>query len=139
MRGLLEGRAYRDLRDFAARTYPLEACGVLIGKRGDPLEILEVKACGNIAGERARDHYHLPPEDQLAVEKDARLRGLDVVGYFHSHPDRTAEASSTDAEMSWEDVAYLIVSVQDAKVVDVRGWMRSPGARAFRELDLKAH
>jgi proteasome lid subunit RPN8/RPN11 len=120
----------------ACRSYPHEACGILLGRAGDPSAVLEAHACANVNAERSRDRYLIDPVQQLRIEKDARLRSLDVVGYYHSHPDHPSQASATDLEQSWEQLVYLIVSVKEGRVADRRAWFRPLGAKAFEEAAL---
>lgn len=116
------------------KDYPNEACGVLVGRHsGSDLEVLEAIACGNANTERAADRYLLDPKDQLRVEKDARARGLEVVGYYHSHPDHPSQASATDLAQSWEALLYLILSVQKGQPTSLQGWWRDPGQSGFSE------
>jgi proteasome lid subunit RPN8/RPN11 len=116
--------------------YPHEACGVLLGRAGENAEILEAHACANVNTERAQDRYLIAPLDQLRIEKDARMRALDVVGYYHSHPDHPAAASATDLQLSWEQLVYLIVSVREGRAVDRKAWFRPSGKLAFEEVGL---
>jgi proteasome lid subunit RPN8/RPN11 len=118
------------------QAYPDEACGVLLGRAEAPCAIMEARACANLNVERSRDRYLMDPADQLRIEKDARLRSLDVVGYYHSHPDHPAQASATDLELSWEQVLYLIVSVRDGRVAERRAWLRPLGQKSFEEVAL---
>jgi proteasome lid subunit RPN8/RPN11 len=128
--------AWAAVEAHVAKAYPDEACGVLLGLADGPFEVLEAHACANVNLERSRDRYLLDPAEQLRIEKDARLRSLDVVGYYHSHPDHPAQASLTDLEHSWEQVIYLIVSVREGRAVDRRAWFRPLGHRSFEEVAL---
>jgi proteasome lid subunit RPN8/RPN11 len=62
------------------------------------------------------------PETVLAAHKEARSLGLDIVGYYHSHPDHPAQPSDFDREHAWPGLSYLIVSVQGGKVAEARSW-----------------
>lgn len=128
--------AWSAVEAHACRSYPNEACGVLLGRSGDPGEILEAHPCANVNAERSRDRYLIDPHEQMRIEKDGRLRSFDVVGYYHSHPGHPAQASVTDLEHSWEDFLYLIVSVRDGKAVERRVWRRAHGTRGFSEVGL---
>ncbi|HTB21089.1 MAG TPA: M67 family metallopeptidase [bacterium] len=134
MRAGLLPLALAEVEARACAAYPHEACGVLLGRAGDPARILEAHACANAVTERARDRYLIDPLDQLRIEKDARARSLDVVGYYHSHPDHPAQASATDLEQSWERLLYLIVSVRAGRVEERRAWFRAPGRSSFEEV-----
>ncbi len=135
-RAVLSGPAWAAVRDEAEARYPNEACGVLLGRGGEPVEVLEARPVANAESGRARDRYLLDPRGQLEAERDARRRGLDVLGYFHSHPDHPADASPTDLERSWEGVLYLIVSVRGGRCREARCWLRPAGDAAFRGVDL---
>src|ERR1700683_1952877 len=70
---------------------PSECCGVLLGKDG---EILEDVPTGNLS-ERPKG-FLIDPRDHINARRAARDRGLDVVGFYHSHPGSTGEPSATD-------------------------------------------
>ena len=125
--------AWSALRAQAEAGYPLEVCGILLGRGG---RAEEAHACGNLNTERAADRYQMDPQDHLRIEKDARARGLELLAYYHSHPDHPADASATDLALSWEGMRYLIVAVHQGKAVDQRLWWRDPDSAAFRRLDL---
>ncbi|MFZ4396305.1 MAG: M67 family metallopeptidase [Kiritimatiellia bacterium] len=106
----LEARIRRHLE----AQYPAEGCGVLIGG-GDgtavPWEIADiVPAPNHHGGDRAR-RYLIPPELQLQAERAASARGLDVVGFYHSHPDHPARPSEHDRELAWPGYVYAICAV----------------------------
>ena len=130
--------ALAAIESHLIQAYPDEACGILLGRSDTPFSILEAHPCANLNVERARDRYLMDPGDQVRVEKEARRRSLDVVGYYHSHPDHPAQASATDLALSWEQVVYLIVSVREGKVAERRAWFRPLGRKSFEEVALDA-
>ena len=96
--------AVRHAREAA----PDECCGLLLG-RGD--EIVEAVRARNIADDPVR-RFVIAPEDHIGVRRDGRARGLDVLGFYHSHPRSAAEPSARDlAEFTYPDHLYLIVSL----------------------------
>jgi proteasome lid subunit RPN8/RPN11 len=110
--------ALEDVRRHGEEGYPHEICGVMVGPRGGRGRVTEVHRARNIIVERARDRYEIDPRDQIRIEREADERGLEVVGYYHSHPDHPAQASATDAQRSWAGVIYLIVAVHEGRAVD---------------------
>ena len=91
----------------AREAAPAECCGLLLG-RGD--EIVEAVRTRNIADQPAR--FLIDPKDHIDGRRDARRRGLAVVGFYHSHPHSPAEPSDADrAEANYADHLYLIVSL----------------------------
>ena len=111
--------------EHAREAAPHECCGVLLG-RGD--EILEAVRARNVADDPAR-RFLIDPADHIRARRDARTRGLDVVGFYHSHPRSPAEPSERDiAEWSYPDQLCLIVSLQSEPAAI--GVFRLAGGRA---------
>ena len=82
---------------------------MLIG-RGD--EVLEAVRARNIAGDPAA-RFLVDPEDHFKARRAARERGLEVVGFYHSHPRSAPEPSPRDlAEFSYPGHLYAIVSLR---------------------------
>lgn len=136
MKARLAATARRAIQAAADAGYPHEVCGVLLGKLGYEPQVQEAVPCANLNTERSRDRYELDPVGQLAIEKDARQRGLDVVGYYHSHPDHSANASETDNSLSWEATLYLIQSVVSGRSGELRAWHRPPGQPRLAEAEI---
>ena len=82
----------------------------------------------------ARDRYELDPLAIVRAERAAREAGLDVVGFWHSHPDHPAEPSRLDTERAWADYLYVIVSTSSSGAGAVRGWRLGDGG--FGEVEL---
>ena len=86
---------------------PRECCGVLLG-RGT--EIVDVVATRNLA--QKATEFVIDPQGHIGALRDARRRGLEVVGFYHSHPHTDAVPSPLDlAEASYRDCVYLIASL----------------------------
>jgi proteasome lid subunit RPN8/RPN11 len=106
-----------------ARAYPEEGCGVLIGRdEGEARRALEARSLGNALEDSRGNRYLISPEQLLAADRDARALGLEVVGFFHSHPDHPARPSAYDLEHAWPYYSYVIVSVSGGRVVDTTCW-----------------
>lgn len=113
--------------------YPNEACGALIGRvEGADREVVEFRAMRNIITDRPWDRYALDPLEQLRVQKDAESRGLEIIGFAHSHPDHPPVPSHFDAEHAWSFYSYVVASVQNGVLRDARSW-RLDDAKAFQE------
>ena len=73
----------------------------------------EVVRCGNARKDRPEDRYNIDPKELIAVQRQAARQGMDIVGFYHSHPDHPAQWSQTDfAEAHWLDCSYVITSVE---------------------------
>jgi len=128
------------MRQHGERDYPSECCGVLLGKaQGEVKLVAEVVALKNLRREPSRAQEFLPVDDpareternrflvdpleQLRVEKEARARSLEVLGYYHSHPDHPARPSAYDREHAWPWYSYVIVSVEQGIAKDLTCWV----------------
>ena len=127
-------RHLQTLERHAAVSYPDECCGVLIGRsNGGSMFVERVLSVGNEREDSRHNRYLISPETILAAHKEARALGLDVLGYYHSHPDHPARPSEFDREHAWPGLSYLIVSVEKGTVVDRRSWRLSDDRESFEE------
>ena len=131
-----------QLTAFAAQSYPSEGCGVLVGTipiapDDDAIPVVRVTLGRNLVTDRAADRYELDPGDIVAAERAATAEGLDVLGFWHTHPDHPARPSRFDTERAWPDYVYVICSVTAAGVVDVRAWTLRPDGEEFVEVTLE--
>ncbi|HWM93768.1 MAG TPA: M67 family metallopeptidase [Thermoanaerobaculia bacterium] len=124
----------------ASVSYPDECCGVLIGRSlGDAANttvVERVLSVGNERNDSRHNRYLINPETVLAAHKEARALGLDVVGYYHSHPDHPARPSDFDREHAWPGVSYLIISVLKREVADIRSWRLADDREQFDEEEI---
>lgn len=126
---ILGRRAHDDMVAHARETAPAECCGLVIGTRragGSGHAITEAARTRNIAADPNRFEIH--PEDHIHARRDARHRGLEVLGFYHSHPRSPATPSPTDLdEASYPGHLYLIVSVR-SEPAEVRLYRFEAGA-----------
>jgi len=101
-------RAVREAAVAHAREVaPRECCGILIGTRD---AIATAVRAANLSESPSR--FLIDPQDHIRARREARAGGLDVVGFYHSHPHSDAVPSATDlAEASYADRVYLIVGL----------------------------
>lgn len=131
---VISPRHLQTIGRHASVSYPDECCGFLIGRASADTTVVErVLSVGNERQDSRHNRYLINPETVLAAHKEARALGLDVVGYYHSHPDHPAVPSEFDREHAWPWVSYLIVSVQARKVVAARSWRLSEDRERFEE------
>jgi proteasome lid subunit RPN8/RPN11 len=123
--------ALEAIREHGAEGYPHEICGIMLGPRGEGW-VSEVRRVRNIIVERARDRYEIDPRDHIRIQREADAEGLDIVGYYHSHPDHPAQASRFDTERAWAGYVYLIVSIEGRKPVDQNGFVAEKDGGPFR-------
>jgi proteasome lid subunit RPN8/RPN11 len=119
------------IRAHGSEGYPHEICGIMVGPRGERT-VTEAKRARNIVVDRARDRYEIDPRDHIRIQRETDAAGLDIVGYYHSHPDHPAQASRFDTERAWAGYVYLIVAVDDGKPVDANAFIADIDGGPFR-------
>jgi len=104
---------YIALRTHGEETYPHECCGVLLGRSHEGVnEVEDAVRAGNTRTDSAHNRYHIAPQELVRIQRQGRERGLDIVGFYHSHPDHPAQWSKTDfAEAHWLGCSYVITTV----------------------------
>jgi proteasome lid subunit RPN8/RPN11 len=111
------------IRAHGAETYPHECCGALLGSDGDGArEITEVVRLTNQRNDSPRNRFSITPEDVRDADAAARRAGLDLIGWYHSHPDAPARPSDFDREHAWPWYSYIIVSVQGGVAREMNSW-----------------
>jgi len=123
--------AFEAIRSHGAEGYPQEICGIMVGPRNDRT-VSAVKRARNIVVERSRDRYEIDPRDHIRIQREADAAGLDIVGYYHSHPDHPAQASRFDTERAWAGYVYLIVAVHQGKPVDANAFVADRDGGPFQ-------
>jgi proteasome lid subunit RPN8/RPN11 len=122
------------IRAEAARGYPHEACGALLGP--DPGSIVETIPIPNRETEQPRRRFTVSPMDYLVVEGAADARGLKLVGFWHSHPDHPARPSETDRQYAWPGLLTLVIAVERGEPKALTAWAVDGEASPFHELPL---
>ena len=114
--------AYVSLRQHGEESYPCECCGVLLGRfddngAGSVVRIVSrIARCGNTCEDSPQNRYSIDPRDLIRIQREGRERGEEIVGFYHSHPDHSAQWSPTDlAEAHWFGCSYVITSVEKGK------------------------
>ena len=128
----IEFSDYQALRVHGEETYPNECCGVLLGKSvaGEipaipPVNsVHQVVRAGNTRTDSAHNRYNIAPQELVKIQRQARTAGLDIVGFYHSHPDHPAQWSTTDfAEAHWIGCSYIITSVEKGKAATTNSFL----------------
>jgi proteasome lid subunit RPN8/RPN11 len=114
---------YEQLRLHGEQTYPLESCGVLIGQATPEGNLVTRAIPAANASASPRDHFEIAPADLVQILRHVRAAGLDILGFYHSHPDHPAQPSATDlAEAHWLGCSDLITSVQSGAATETQSY-----------------
>jgi proteasome lid subunit RPN8/RPN11 len=117
MRITLTNDAFRIILDHCRQQFPLEACGLIAGRRSDDFkEVTRVYPLKNQTQSRFR--FDIDPRDQLEAIKKMRSEGLAPLGNYHSHPETPARPSDEDLKLYLDpNASYLIMSLANRRPV----------------------
>ena len=135
----LDEKQLNEIRAHGEADYPYECCGLLIGRfESDGRKtVIETYAISNAREEEAkRNRFLIRPDELMRGERRARERGLDVVGFYHSHPDHPAQPSQYDLEHAWPTYSYIIVSVREGRAEDLFSWEMESDRSRFNEEEI---
>jgi proteasome lid subunit RPN8/RPN11 len=134
---------WNEIARHGERDYPHECCGLLLGSFASDgtKNVAETYAISNAREEAAkRNRFLITPEELLRGERYAVARQLEIVGFYHSHPDHPAAPSQYDRDHAWPVYSYVIVSVQHALTLAFRSWiLRSDRSNFDEEVVLKGN
>jgi proteasome lid subunit RPN8/RPN11 len=130
----LESRHREELIEHARRAAPEECCGLLCGSfTTDGVVVGEIQPMPNVwSGDRGH-RYEIDPRAHLNLQRDARTRGIEIVGYYHSHPDAPPVPSAFDTERAWEQILYVIVTPLESEEHKIRAWVYDEGSVSWSE------
>ena len=140
---ILDKQAEEGMIRHGEEGYPHEICGLLVGHFEDGMATRKAREAWravNLNRERAADRYDLDPADFRKIEEEARLRRMEIVGVYHSHPDHPSRPSETDrqrAEEIWQSAeswSYVILEVVRGSVASRGSWVLRGGAFGEEEI-----
>jgi proteasome lid subunit RPN8/RPN11 len=144
----------QHIRQHGAETYPHECCGALLGRDGvdgegtsvggvqlPQREIVALFPLVNRREDSPHNRFSVTPEDVRDAEKAASEKKLDIVGWYHSHPDHPARPSQYDREHAWPWYSYIIVSVANGKPAEMTSWRLSDDRAEYacEEIAISGH
>lgn len=118
------------IRAHGRETFPHECCGALLGTGG---VVREAFALANTTEEGPRRRFLVRPDDYRVAEKRASEASLDLLGFYHSHPDHPAKPSQYDLDHAWPSFSYVIVSVMSGEDKLLTSWQLKDDRSAFDE------
>jgi proteasome lid subunit RPN8/RPN11 len=111
------------IRNHGVETYPNECCGALLGRERDGhRDVGEILPLKNQRDDSPRNRFSITPEDVRDAETAARAAGLELLGWYHSHPDAPARPSEFDREHAWPWYSYIIVSIESRVPREMNSW-----------------
>lgn len=141
LRLTLTKNAYEEISRHAQESYPEECCGIILSDESDTDTIIDiVYRCDNVQNrlhaEDPKKHpkdatiaYYIDPKQLLKILNEAEEKNLKLKVFYHSHPKHEAYFSAEDKAkaIAWDEplypnTAYLVVSVYDRKVKNMRAF-----------------
>ena len=124
-----------EIRAHGVRDYPYECCGLLLGHYRDGGKVVsQIFPISNAREESAkRNRFLITPEELMRGERYARGNDLEIVGFYHSHPDSPAVPSQYDLEHAWPTYSYIIVSTSADSANDLFSWEQEPDRSRFNK------
>jgi len=145
---LISAELAERIRAHGVETYPHECCGALLGRDSvvsnegpsvsgtAPREVLALFQLVNRRDDSPRNRFSVTAEDVLLADKTAREEGLEVIGWYHSHPDHPARPSQYDRDHAWPWYSYVIVSVHAGAPKEMTSWRLQDDRTEFVEEEL---
>ena len=134
----LPGALLSGIGEHAEAGYPEEICGGLLGARFEDgsIEIREAIAIDNSRTDERNRRYLISPREVLELERRAGKTGLNLVGFYHSHPDAPAVPSDFDRQHAWPWYTYVIASVRNGELAMVEAWRLRDDRSTFDRLEI---
>jgi proteasome lid subunit RPN8/RPN11 len=146
----LSNEIAQKIRSHGAETYPHECCGALLGHdeaadaagpsggaQAAGRAVLGLFPLVNRRDDSPCNRFSVTAEDVRDAEKAARQKGLDVVGWYHSHPDHPAQPSQYDRDHAWPWYSYIIVSVAKGEPQYMTSWRLQDDRTQFTQEDME--
>ncbi|HZB84106.1 MAG TPA: M67 family metallopeptidase [Rubrobacteraceae bacterium] len=122
------------IHDHAKEAYPEECAGAIVGMdTGDMKIVVDVWRAKNTHGEDRGRRFLIEPLQIKEFEEKTQERDMDLLGFYHSHPDHPAEPSEYDRKHAWPYYSYVIASVGKDEVEDMRSWVLKEDRSGYDE------
>ncbi len=129
---ILKSKHLNQIRQIAERAYPHECCGFMVASLDKQAKAVErVIPAENQHTDSPTNRYLITPDQVYRVERQLRGTSHQLVGFFHSHPDVSAQPSEYDRKHAWPWYSYLIVSVRRGRAREVNTWKLRDDRSAF--------
>ncbi len=122
------------IHEHGARDYPNECCGALLGRdAGAERTVLGLVPLVNQRDDSPRNRFSITSEDVRLAEKEAKAKGWELIGWYHSHPDSPARPSEFDREHAWPWYSYIIFQVEKGEPREMRSWRLDDDRAKYEE------
>jgi proteasome lid subunit RPN8/RPN11 len=136
----LSSKLEKNIRTDGENAYPNECCGVLIGEIDDAgIKTAKITLAIDNAREDGEQYHRflITPQDMMRAEQTARAAKLEVIGFYHSHPDHPSAPSGFDKDHALPFYSYVIVSVDGGKAQILTSWELSGDRSDFMQEEIE--
>lgn len=129
----IDEKAATSMYKHAKEAFPNECCGFLYGiEKNERIINLAIPVANSKKGDQSR-RFEISPFDYIKAEQFALDTGTQLLGIYHSHPNHPAIASEHDLKVAMPFFSYVIVSVMDGIIEDIKSWKLKDDERFFEE------
>ena len=127
----------KNIEDHGRQCYPEECCGIMIGKRVGELRVVGgTFELDNSQEENRKRRFFVTPKEYMRAEKVAAENGMELLGFYHSHPDHPAIPSEYDREHALPWFTYIVLAVAKGEPKVMTAWELSESRDRFLEKHL---
>ncbi len=125
------------IKENGEKTYNAECCGAIFGKPDNGIYVItELLEFNNEREDNPERRYLISPKQYMHSERIAAEKNLNLLGFYHSHPDHPAIPSQFDTEHAFPNFIYMIVSIQNGKAENLTSWKLFEDRNGFEELEM---
>lgn len=127
----------RRIKVHGERAYPEECCGMMLGVQLDGTRVVrEIVEIDNTQGDNRQRRFLISPAQYRHAEQQASESGMELLGFYHSHPDHPAVPSTFDTEHALPWFTYVIVSVTEGRAGTITAWVLTEDRSRFDALEM---
>jgi proteasome lid subunit RPN8/RPN11 len=133
----IEKQLVNKIKKDCEKTYNAECCGAIFGENNNDLfSVKELLEFNNEGEENRERRYLISPRQYMKSEKIAFEKNLNLLGFYHSHPDHPAIPSQFDTDHAFPNFIYMIVSVKKGKAENLTSWKLMEDRTGFKEIKM---
>jgi len=132
----LSNEIKKQIEREGEKSFPNECCGVIFGEFDGKKTVSVSPIANNFEDGEKYHRFLITPEDIMKAELTAREMKLDILGFYHSHPDSPAKPSEYDREHALPFYSYVIVSVMGGQAADFTSWELSEDRKIFNQEEI---
>ncbi|MFQ5957282.1 MAG: Mov34/MPN/PAD-1 family protein [Candidatus Brocadiales bacterium] len=131
-----------EIKGLAKKSYPYECGGFIAGKSGSCKEVTAIYPLENQNKSTPKVRFEIDAKEFQRVEDEATRNGLELLVFYHSHPDHPALPSAFDTERAaglapfWPELSYLIVSIVNAEDFEFNSWVFDGNSTIFKREEM---